>query len=212
MGVDGKVVVIAGGRGGLGQTVTPAFIKAGARVIVIDRHAAGQAQSDGIGIDADVTDETSVARAVSQALDHAGRLDCLVNLVGGFAAGRLTVTAAYLLSRAVIPHLSNQRAGRILHIAARAGQDPFPGAAAYIVAKSGLMALIRVLALELAGSGVTINGILPTTIDTPANRMNMPKADPSAWVKPDAIASALLFLASDAAGGINGALIPLGTL
>jgi 3-oxoacyl-[acyl-carrier protein] reductase len=124
----------------------------------------------------------------------------------------LNLTAAYLLSRAVIPHLSNQRAGRILHIAARAGQDPFPGAAAYIVAKSGLMALIRVLALELAGSGVTINGILPTTIDTPANRMNMPKVDPSAWVKPDAIASALLFLASDAAGGINGALIPLGTL
>jgi NAD(P)-dependent dehydrogenase (short-subunit alcohol dehydrogenase family) len=225
MGVDGKVVVIAGGRGGLGQTVTPAFVKAGARVIVIDRHAAGQAQSDGIGIDADVTDETSVARAVSQALDHAGRLDCLVNLVGGFAAGRLTetspstwnsmialnLTAAYLLSRAVIPHLSNQRAGRILHIAARAGQDPFPGAAAYIVAKSGLIALIRVLALELAGSGVTINGILPTTIDTPANRMNMPKADPSMWVKPEAIAEALLFLASDAAGGINGALIPLGT-
>jgi NAD(P)-dependent dehydrogenase (short-subunit alcohol dehydrogenase family) len=226
MGVDGKVVVIAGGRGGLGQTVTPAFVKAGARVIVIDRHAAGQAQSDEIGIDADVTDEISVARAVSQALDHAGRLDCLVNLVGGFAAGRLTetssstwnsmialnLTAAYLLSRAVIPHLSNQRTGRILHIAARAAQDPFPGAAAYIVAKSGLMALIRVLALELAGSGVTINGILPTTIDTPANRMNMPKADPSTWVKPEAIADALLFLASDAAAGINGALIPLGTL
>jgi NAD(P)-dependent dehydrogenase (short-subunit alcohol dehydrogenase family) len=225
MGVDGKVVVIAGGRGGLGQTVTPAFVKAGARVIVIDRHAAGRAQSDGIGVDADVTDETSVARAVSQALDHAGRLDCLVNLVGGFAAGRLTetspatwnsmvslnLTAAYLLSRAVIPHLSMQRAGRILHIAARAGQDPFPGAAAYIVAKSGLMALIRVLALELAGSGVTINAILPTTIDTPANRMNMPKADQSVWVKPEAIAEALLFLASDAASGISGAMIPLGT-
>jgi NAD(P)-dependent dehydrogenase (short-subunit alcohol dehydrogenase family) len=124
----------------------------------------------------------------------------------------LNLTAAYLLSRAVIPHFSNQRTGRILHIAARAAQDPFPGAAAYIVAKSGLMALIRVLALELAGSGVTINGILPTTIDTPANRMNMPKADPSTWVKPEAIADALLFLASDAAAGINGALIPLGTL
>lgn len=225
MRMDGKVVVIAGGRGGLGQAVTPAFAKAGARVIVIDRHAAGEAQGDGIGIDADVTDETSVARAVSQALDHAGRLDCLVNLVGSFAAGRLAetspatwnsmvslnLTAAYLLSRAVIPHCSSQRAGRILHIAARAGQDPFPGAAAYIVAKSGLMTLIRVLALELAGSGVTINGILPTIIDTPANRTNMPKADPSTWVKPETIAEVLLFLASDAAGGINGALIPIGT-
>jgi NAD(P)-dependent dehydrogenase (short-subunit alcohol dehydrogenase family) len=225
MGLDGKVVVIAGGRGGLGQTVTPAFAKAGARVIVIDRQAS-QPQADEFGIDADVTDETSVTRAMNQALDHAGRLDCLVNLVGGFAAGRLAdttpatwhtmlslnLTAAYLLSQAVIPHLSNQRAGRILHIAARAGQDPFPGAAAYIVAKSGLMTLIRVLALELAGSGVTINAILPTTIDTPANRTGMPEADPSKWVKPQAIAEVLLFLASDAASGINGALIPLGTL
>ena len=226
MGLDGKVVVIAGGRGGLGQTVTPAFATAGARVIVIDRQAASTPQADEFGIDADVTDETSVARAVSQALDHAGRLDCLVNLVGGFAAGRLTdtapatwntmlslnLTAAYLLSRSVIPHLSKQRAGRILHIAARAGQDPFPGAAAYIVAKSGLMTLIRVLALELTASGVTINGILPTTIDTPANRTGMPDADRSKWVKPEAIAEVLLFLASDAASGINGALIPLGTL
>lgn len=226
MGLDGKVVVIAGGRGALGQTVTPAFAKAGARVIVIDRHAAGNAQAADLGIDADVTDETSVARAVTQAVDRAGRLDCLVNLVGGFAAGRLAdttpavwntmlslnVTAAYLLSRAVIPHFSTQRAGRILHIAARAGQDPFPGAAAYIVAKSALMTVIRVLALELAGSGVTINGILPTTIDTPANRTSMPKADPSTWVKPEAIAEALLFLASDAARGINGALIPLGAV
>jgi NAD(P)-dependent dehydrogenase (short-subunit alcohol dehydrogenase family) len=123
----------------------------------------------------------------------------------------LNVTAAYLLSRAVIPHLSTQGNGRIVHIAARAAQDPFPGAAAYIVAKSGLMALIRVLALELAGSGVTINGVLPTTIDTPANRQTMPKADPSKWVKPEAIADLLLFLASDEAVGINGALIPLGT-
>lgn len=226
MVLDGKVVVIAGGRGGLGQTVTPAFAKAGARVIVIDRQAVNQPQADEFGIDADVTDEMSVTRAVSQALDHAGRLDCLVNLVGSFAAGRLAettpatwntmlslnLTAAYLLSRAVIPHFSNQRAGRILHIAARAGQDPFPGAAAYIVAKSGLMTLIRVLALELAGSGVTINGILPTTIDTPANRTGMPDADSSKWVKPQAIADVLLFLASDAASGINGALIPLGTL
>jgi NAD(P)-dependent dehydrogenase (short-subunit alcohol dehydrogenase family) len=224
MGLDGKVVIIAGGGGGLGQTVTPIFAKAGARVIVIGRHAARQAPADGIGIDADVTNEPSVARAVRQVLDQAGRLDCLVNLVGSFAPGRLedtspatwntmlslNLTAAYLLSRAVIPYLSIQGNGRIMHVAARAAQDPFAGAAAYIVAKSGLLALIRVLALELAGSGVTINGVLPTTIDTPANRHNMPKADPSKWVKPKAIADVLLFLASDEAIGINGALIPLG--
>lgn len=224
-GMDGKVVLIAGGRGGLGQTVTPAFAKAGARVIVIDRHATTQSNGDELGIDADVTDEKSIDQAVSRILDHAGRLDCLVNLVGGFAAGRLAdtniatwsnmlslnLTAAHLLSRSVIPALTQSKTGRILHVAARAGQDPFPGAAAYIVAKSGLITLIRVLALELAGSGITVNGVLPTTIDTPANRTNMPNADRSKWVKPEAIAETLIFLASDAAASTNGALIPLGT-
>ena len=139
MEIHGKVVAIAGGRGGLGQTVTQAFAKAGARVIVIDRHATNQPQANELGIDADVTDESSVARAIGQALDHAGRLDCLVNLVGAFASGRvaetspatwntmisLNLTTAFLLSRAVIPHFSNQRAGRIIHIARVRGRIPF---------------------------------------------------------------------------------------
>lgn len=222
--LDGKVVLIAGGRGALGQTVTPAFVQAGAHVIVIDRRSAGEASLGEMGLDADVTDERSVTRAVDEALSHAGRIDCLVNLVGGFTAGHIAdtpptawnsmlainLTAAYLLSHAVLPQMTQQRSGCILHIAARAAQDPFAGAGAYIVAKSGLIALIKVLSLELQSVGVTVNGILPTTIDTPANRRSMPSADTSKWVNPASIAELLIFLSSDGAHRITGALIPIG--
>jgi NAD(P)-dependent dehydrogenase (short-subunit alcohol dehydrogenase family) len=122
----------------------------------------------------------------------------------------LNVTSAFFLSKAVLPHMMERRSGRILHIAARAALDPFAGAAAYLVSKSALVALIRVLAVETTGSGVTVNGILPTTIDTAANRKSMPDADPSKWVKPESIAQLLICLASDEASTINGALIPIG--
>ncbi len=122
----------------------------------------------------------------------------------------LNVTSAYLLSRAVIPHMTAQRSGRIIHIAAHAAVTPFAGAAAYIVSKAALVSWVRVLALELAGSGVIVNAILPSTIDTPANRKSMPDADPSAWVKPESIGRALIFLTSDEAQQITGALIPVG--
>lgn len=173
---------------------------------------------------ADVTDEADVQRLVNDVIRETGRIDALINLVGGFAMGRveetdaalwqrmltMNVTAAFLLSKAVLPHMVGRGAGRILHVAAWAVVEPFPGAAAYIVAKSSLLALIKVLALELSGSGVTVNGVLPNTIDTPANRASMPQADPSTWTKPESIADTLLFLASDEAGQISGATIPIG--
>jgi len=99
--------------------------------------------------------------------------------------------------------------GRIVHVAARAAVEPFPGAAAYIVAKSGLVALIRTLSLEQAGSGVTVNGILPATIDTAANRTSMPNADTSKWVKPESIAQLVVVLVSSEAAQLNGALLPI---
>jgi NAD(P)-dependent dehydrogenase (short-subunit alcohol dehydrogenase family) len=122
----------------------------------------------------------------------------------------MNLTAAFLLSKAVLPHMSGRRTGRIVHVAARAAVEPFPGAAAYVVSKAGLAALIRTLATEVAGSGVTVNGVLPTTIDTPANRAAMPNVDPSQWVKPESIAQLIGFLVSDGAGQVNGALIPIG--
>lgn len=225
MRLDGKVVLIAGGTGALGQTVTPMFSQAGATVLLLSSAAPPAQPLVPLTLRADVTDEDSVRRAVAQAIEQAGRIDCLVNMVGGFSPGRvaetetklwqkmlsLNLTAAFLLSKTVTPHMLKRGSGRILHIAARAALEPFPGAAAYVVAKSGLVALIRVLALELAGSGVTANGVLPTTIDTPANRKSMPDADPSKWVRPESIARLLLFLASEEAGQINGALIPVGS-
>lgn len=224
MKADGKVVLIAGGSGALGQTVVSAFLATGARVITIDRHPPA-VQTEGLAaMRADVTDESDVRRVVEEVIRTVGRIDTLINLVGGFAMGRvvetdmslwqrmLTVnlTAAFLLSKIVLPRMLERRMGRIVHVAARAALEPFPGAAAYVVSKSGLVALIRTLSTELAGSGVTVNGVLPTTIDTPANRRSMPDADPSKWAKPESIAQSLIFLASEEASQINGALIPVG--
>jgi NAD(P)-dependent dehydrogenase (short-subunit alcohol dehydrogenase family) len=226
MGVDGKVVLIAGGSGALGQTVVPAFTRAGAQVITADRHAPSALIAGGVAMKADVADEADVQRLVNDVVRKAGRIDALINLVGGFAVGRveetdaalwqrmltMNVTTAFFLSKAVIPHMVARGTGRILHVAAWAAVEPFPGAAAYIVSKSSLVALIKVLALELSGSGVTVNGVLPNTIDTPANRASMPRSDPSTWTKPESIADTLLFLASDEARQISGAAIPIGVM
>ena len=224
MSAEDKVVLITGASGALGQTVVPSFVATGAQVIAADRHPLS-VQVDGCrDMRADVTDEADVRRLVDEVIRTAGRIDALINLVGGFAVGRvvesdaslwhrmltMNLTAAFLLSKAVLPHMMERRTGRIVHVAARAALEPFPGAAAYIVSKSGLVALIRALSLELAGSGVTVNGVLPATIDTPANRSNMPDADPSKWARPESIAQTLIFLASKEASQINGALIPIG--
>jgi NAD(P)-dependent dehydrogenase (short-subunit alcohol dehydrogenase family) len=224
MTIKDKVVLIAGGSGALGQTVVPSFAGAGARVITADRNPAPPAAGQS-AMKADVNDETDVRRLVNEVILSHGRIDVLINLVGGFAMGRVedtdaalwqrmlavNVTPAFVLSKAVIPHMAQQGKGRILHVAAWAAIEPFAGAAAYIVAKSSLLALIRVLALELKGSGITVNGVLPATIDTPANRASMPEVDPSTWTKPQSIAETLLFLASEEAGQINGAAVPVGT-
>lgn len=224
MRIDGRVVLIAGAAGGLGHVVTPAFRRAGATVVTVGRAMPAEVGEGQPAFAADVTDEQDVRRVVTEVIGQTGRIDGLVNLVGAFAPGRvvetevalwqsmlaLNLTAAFLLSRAVVPSMARQGSGRIIHVAARAALEPFPGAAAYIVAKSGLLGLIRALALELAGTGVTINGVLPGTMDTPANRRSMPNADPATWVQPDTVAHLLLFLVSQTTADLNGALIPLG--
>jgi NAD(P)-dependent dehydrogenase (short-subunit alcohol dehydrogenase family) len=222
MDMKGKVVLITGGAGALGQTVVPAFVSTGASVILGDRTPI---QVPGItALKADFTDHTQVRSLVDEVIRTSGRLDALINLVGGFATGRLVetdlslwqrmltmnLTSAFLLSQAVLPFMLQHGQGRIVHVAARAALEPFAGAAAYIVSKAGLIGLIRTLSAELEGSGVTVNAVLPSTIDTPANRQAMPAADPSKWARPDSIAHTLTFLASDAASQINGALIPIG--
>ena len=223
MKLDGKVALIAGGSGALGQKVALAFAQAGARVITVDRDTPSVQAKGRLAIKADVTNEVEVQTLVNDVVRETGRIDVLINLVGGFATGRvaetdaalwqrmlaMNLTAGFVLSKAVLPHMLERRVGRILHVAARAAVEPFPGAAAYIVSKSGLVALIRALSLEVAGTGVTTNGVLPSTMDTPANRASMPDADPTKWVKPESVAKLLIFLSSDDADQINGALIPM---
>jgi NAD(P)-dependent dehydrogenase (short-subunit alcohol dehydrogenase family) len=222
--LNGKVIMITGAFGGLGQAVTTAFIQAGAKVVVVSRQVPETVPANVLNVSADVTDEAEVQRLMAEVRHQTARVDGLINLVGGFASGHLTetdaalwskmltlnLTSAFLLSREAARLMTDQGTGRILHIAARAAIDPFPGAGAYIVSKSALLALIKVLALELTGSGVKVNGVLPTIIDTPANQQSMPKADYKQWVQPEAIASLLVFLASDEAEALNGALIPIG--
>lgn len=219
---DRHIVIIAGGHGALGQIVVPAFIERGSRVIVVDRHPSDV--RGGLGIGADVTDEADIQRAVEEVRQRAGsglRADQLGRRVchragPGHRYGALAAHARDEsdLSVSVVEGRASSHDGtrysRIIHVAARAAVDPFPGAAAYIVAKAGLAALIKTLALETAGTGITVNGILPTTIDTPANRISMPDADWSTWVQPESIARLLLFLASPEAGQLNGALVPIG--
>ena len=224
MRLDGKIILLTGASGGLGSVVTPILSEAGATLIIVDRKLSQDVVDRRGGFAADVTNESEVTQVVTDTVKQAGRIDGLINLVGAFVPGTavdtdaakwqkmlsLNVTSAFLLSRAVIPHMTARRSGRLIHIAARAALEPFPGAAAYLVAKSALVSLIRVLALELGGTGVTVNGILPGTIDTPANRESMPQADRSTWVKPESIAQVLVWLMSDDTAAINGALIPVG--
>jgi NAD(P)-dependent dehydrogenase (short-subunit alcohol dehydrogenase family) len=199
-------------------------VATGARVITVDQHPPTVHSEGRTRIKANVTDEADVRRLVKEVIRTVDHIDALINLIDGFAIGRvvetdtslwhrmlsMNLTAAFLLSRAVLPQMLERRKGCIVHVAARAALEPFPGAAAYIVSKSGLVASTRTLSTELAGSGVTVNGVLPTTIDTPANRHSMPDADPSKWVRPESIVQTLIFLASEKASQINGALIPVG--
>lgn len=222
MAMKEKVILITGGAGALGQTVVPAFVSTGASVVLGDLNPV---KMPGVtALKADFTDQAQVRNLVDEVIRTSGRLDALINLVGGFGIGRvvetdmslwqrmltMNLTSAFLLSQAVLPSMLQKGQGRIVHVAAQAALKPFPGAAAYIVSKSGLIGLIRTLSLELEGSGVTVNAVLPSTIDTPANRKAMPTADPAKWARPESIAQALTFLASDAASQINGAFIPVG--
>jgi NAD(P)-dependent dehydrogenase (short-subunit alcohol dehydrogenase family) len=170
-----------------------------------------------------VTVETSVAAAVAETVRRAGRLDVLVNAAGGFAAGDLLATgaatwrhmlalnldSAYLVCRAALPSMVAAGRGRIVNVASRAVVPPAGGFLAYTVAKTGVIALTRALAQEVRRHGITVNAVLPSTMDTPANRAAMPGADRARWVAPASVAGAILFLASDAAADVTGTLLAI---
>ena len=230
---EGKVVLVAGGTGGLGRAVTLAFLEEGAKVVATYREreeldalkiAAGvnMAQLDGFTVD--VTDEAAVRQLIEKIVGKYRRLDAMVNTVGGYAGGTklweletkvfeqmlaLNLRSGYALSRAAVRAMLKEGHGAIVNIASKAAVDHAGGAAAYAASKSAAVALLDSLAEDLKGSGVRVNTILPSIIDTEANRKAMPAADFSKWPKPEEIARVILFLCSDDASVIHGAAIPV---
>jgi NAD(P)-dependent dehydrogenase (short-subunit alcohol dehydrogenase family) len=230
--VTGRVAIVSGGTGALGQSICLRLLEAGATVCVpyavpeergaLDRRIPAEHRARLDAAPADVTDEAAFGAFVTGALDRHGRVDVMVNGVGGFAGGdlastplaewnkmmALNLTSAVVGCRAVLPAMTRARYGRIVNIASRAVLSPAGGFIAYTVSKAAVITLTQALAREVA-AGVTVNAVLPSTMDTPANRRAMPNADRSTWVSTDAVAGVVALLASEAAAGISGAAIPV---
>ncbi len=223
--LGGRVVLITGASGGLGVAVTNGFLAAGARVAATARSWRDQRTADRLQyLEADLSVSGAADALVARVVESAGRIDALVHLVGGWAGGETVASTtdeaweamlavnlhtAFRTIRAALPAMMEARRGRILAVGSRAGEAAPANSAAYNVSKAALHALVRSVAAEVRALGITANAVLPSTIDTPANRAAMPKADPAQWVPPSRIASTLVWLASDAASGVNGALIPM---
>jgi NAD(P)-dependent dehydrogenase (short-subunit alcohol dehydrogenase family) len=230
--MNGRVAVVSGGTGALGQCVSRRLLSAGAAVCIpyviaaeLDALKAGldaSALARVRAVHADVTDEAGFDGFVRGVLDAHGRIDILVNGVGGFAPGdlastslsewnrmlTLNLTSAAIGCRGVLPAMIAAGFGRIVNIASRAVVPPLGGFIGYTVAKAGVITLTQALAREVP-RGITVNAVLPSTMDTPANRQAMPDADRSQWVSPDAVAEVIAYLASDQAAMVSGATIPV---
>ncbi|MEI9978775.1 MAG: SDR family NAD(P)-dependent oxidoreductase [Edaphobacter sp.] len=229
----GNVVLVAGGTGGLGKAVSLAFLEEGATVAVTYRKeeefaslkkAVGARESALEGSPVDVTDEGAVKGWIEGIVSRHGRVDALVNTVGGYAGGMkfwemetkvfdtmlaLNLRSGFALARGVLPAMLKKGRGSIVNVAAKAAVDHGAGAAAYAASKAAAVAMMDSLAGDLKGSGVRVNSILPSIIDTAPNREAMPKANFAVWPKPEEIARVILFLCSDAASVVQGASVPV---
>jgi NAD(P)-dependent dehydrogenase (short-subunit alcohol dehydrogenase family) len=220
-----RSVIVTGGFGVLGQAVAQGFAAGGDKVARID-YAAAPSQSVEGALDiggVDLTDPAATQAALGKVIAAHGGIDVLVNVAGGFAwetveggsletfakmhAMNLTTNAT--ITKLALPSLKASSAGRIVNIGAGGAVKAAAGMGAYAASKSGVHRLTEALAEELSGTGVTVNAVLPSIIDTPANRADMPDADFSTWVQPSAIAEVIAFLASDAGRAVTGALIPV---
>jgi NAD(P)-dependent dehydrogenase (short-subunit alcohol dehydrogenase family) len=223
--LQGKIAVVTGADGGLGTHVTLALLDSGATVVGISRKVQ-QSSSDtsSFVLSADLSSAETAKSAVDGIAERFGRIDVLAHLVGGFAGGKtiaetdvatfqrmldLNLNSAFYVLRAVIPHMRRAGAGRIVAIGSRAAEDPGPGVGAYSASKAALVSLIQTVALENKDLAITANVLLPGTMDTPANRNDMPGADTSKWVQPGSVASLIVWLASQAGKDVNGAVIPI---
>jgi len=229
----GLFVLVAGGTGALGRAISLGFLREGADLVVTYRNnqewvelksLAGTDASRLAGYQIDVDDEVAVENFIEKITRERGHLDVLVNAVGGYVGGiklweldtklfermlALNLRPAFLLSRAVVKRMLARGKGAIVNVAAKAAFDHAAGAAAYAASKAATVAMMDSLAADLNGSGVRVNSILPSIIDTPANRKAMPEADFSGWPKPEDIARVILFLCSEDARLIHGAAVPV---
>ena len=221
-----KVVLITGASGGLGNFVTEGFLAAGAAVIGVARSIQQSAfpHAKFVAMPADLTQGDLTRVMVEAAIARFERIDILVHLMGGFAGGELiddtddttwdkmmnlNLRSAFNMARAVLPHMRKAKRGRVIAVGARSAVEPKAYLSAYCASKAALVSLIRTVALEGKDDGITANVILPGTMDTPANRADSPSADSSKWVPPVRVASLALWLASDEASQVSGALIPV---
>jgi len=228
-----KITVITSAVGNLGMATARLFQHAGAKTVLVDRSPDRVREAFNDIADSpdhllaggvDLSDATSVGKLIEQTLGKFGRVDAIVNTVGGYRGGKpvheadladwdflfnVNVRTTLLCCRAVIPQMVKQQSGKIITVASRDGLSGSAGYAAYSASKSAVLRLTESLAAELKVSNINVNCIMPGTIDTPQNRAAVPNGDFSRWVEPAAIAEVILFLASDASRAVNGAALPV---
>ncbi|HVQ06040.1 MAG TPA: SDR family NAD(P)-dependent oxidoreductase [Burkholderiaceae bacterium] len=218
-------IAVTGGFGALGTALGEVLLQAGAHVALIGRGQPPSGVSSAVlalgGVD--LGDAAAARAAMDQAAQRFGRLDGLVNVAGGFQWEKIeggaidtwdqmfaiNVRTAVLASQAALPHLLARGRGRIVNVGAAAAGQAALGMGAYAAAKSGVARLTEAMAEEFKDRGITVNAVLPSILDTPANRADMPKADPARWVRPEALARVVSFLLSDDGAPVTGALIPV---
>ncbi len=229
MSISSQTVVISGAAGQLGAAVVAHFQGLGAQLLLLDRDAAALQRHYGSLpnaqlIEVDLLDRDQVFARSAAALARAGRADVLCHLAGGFHMGEpvhetpagawdlmmdLNARSLIHVAAAVVPQMVRQGAGRIITVGAAGALKGAAGMGAYGASKSALMRLTEAMSAELRDQGINVNCVLPSTLDTPANRAAMPDADPTRWVAPAALAEVIGFLASDGARAIHGALMPV---
>lgn len=221
-----RTALVTGANGGLGTHVTQALLDSGFAVVglapKIRQSAFDHPNFTALAASLDSLD--AAKKAVESVIARFGKIDVLAHLVGGFAGGQavadtddatfqrmfdMNVNSAFHILRAVIPHMRQSKAGRIIAIGSRAAESPGASVGAYSASKAALVSLIRTVAAENKDAGITANVILPGTMDTPTNRKDMPGADTSQWVQPASVASLIVWLAGDAGKDITGASIPV---
>ena len=225
-----KTVLLTGAAGNLGRALAQMFAHDGANLVLLDRSPLSDTALAALEpalclpIALDLCDAGQVHEAIEQAIARFGRIDVLCNLTGGFAMGQtvyetsdsawdvmqdINVLTLRNTARAVVPQMLLQGGGKIVNVGAYSAQRGLAGMGAYIAAKSEVLRITEAMSAELRMKNINVNCVLPTILDTPQNRADMPDADPTRWVHPQDLARVIAFLASDAARAIHGAGVPV---